>query len=429
MPGRILVDLRPLRESREFRLLFVGQVVSTFGAILTVVAIPYQLFHQTHSTFQVGAISLVQLGPLIAGSLVGGSVADAVDRRRLLVWATVALLVCSGLLAVNAVAARPSLLVLYLVSALGAGLTGFASTARNAVVPVLVRTAALAGGFALIQIIFQVGNVAGPALAGPIIGVLGLPWAYGIDAVTYLAALVSLFLMRPIPPEPGHRPVRGSFREGRSYLRGRPVIQGIYLIDINAMVFGMPRAVFPALSTRFATGLSSATVLGFLYAALGVGGLLGALTTGWVGAVRRQGWAITLAVVAWGAAITLFGFSTVLWLSLTLLVLASWADVISAVLRNTMLQTSIPPRFRGRMTAIQMAVVQGGPRLGDMETGVATALVGLEPAVVSGGLLCILGAGVLSALLPAFRRQRVGDPVHDPDGPVHDPDGPAEGAG
>ena len=188
------------------------------------------------------------------------------------------------------------------------------------------------------------------------------------------------------------------------FLRSRQALQGVYIIDINAMVFGMPRALFPAMAGSVFGG--GTITLGFLYAAPGVGALIGAVTTGWVAHLKRQGWAVILAVVVWGAAIAVFGLVDTLWVALVMLAIAGWADVISAVLRNTILQTSIPDRFRSRMSSIQMAVVQGGPRLGDMESGAVATATSIEFSVVSGGLACIVGAVVIGLLMPHFREHR-----------------------
>jgi predicted MFS family arabinose efflux permease len=215
--------------------------------------------------------------------------------------------------------------------------------------------------------------------------------------------------MAPIPPAhdgPALSPWQ-STREGLRYLRTRQALQGVYLIDINAMVFGMPRALFPAMTESVFHG--GTITLGFLYAAPGVGALVGAVTTGWIERVRRQGWAVIIAVTVWGAAIAAFGLVDTLWIALGLLAVAGWADVISAVLRNVMLQTSIPERFRSRMSSIQMAVVQGGPRLGDMESGLVATYTSIEFAVVSGGLACIAGAALIGALMPGFRHHVAGE--------------------
>jgi MFS family permease len=408
MPGRILVDTTPLRESRDFRLLFTGQLISVIGTQLTVVAIPYQVYSMTHSTLQVGAISLAQLFPFLAGALSAGPIGDSVDKRRIMVWTSLAMVVTSGALAVNAAVTHPSLVVLYVVSALAAGLFGFSSTARSAAVPGMVERRHLAAAAALTQIVFQVGVIVGPALSGLLLGI-GLPLVFGLDAASFVVSAITSAMLRPIPP--AHDAARlspwQSTREGLRYLRSRQALQGVYLIDINAMVFGMPRALFPAMAGAVFGG--GTITLGFLYAAPGVGAVIGAVTTGWVANLRRQGWAVILAVCAWGVAIALFGLTDTLWVALFLLAVAGWADVISAVLRNTMLQSSIPERFRSRMSSIQMAVVQGGPRLGDMESGAVATLTSIEFSIVSGGLACIVGAAVIGALLPVFRRHVAGE--------------------
>jgi predicted MFS family arabinose efflux permease len=408
MPGRILVDTTPLRESREFRLLFTGQLISIIGTQLTVVAIPYQVYSMTHSSLQVGAISLAQLVPFLAGALSAGPIGDTVDKRRIMIWTAAAMILTSTAMAVNAAAAHPSLVVLYVVSALAAGLMGFSNTARMASVPGMVERRHLSAAAAMMQIVFQLGVIVGPALSGLLLGI-GLPLVYALDAGSFVVATVTSALLRPIPPaaDAGGLSPWQSTREGLRYLRTRQALQGVYLIDVNAMVFGMPRALFPAMAGAVFGG--GTVTLGFLYAAPGVGALIGAVTTGWVAHLRRQGWAVIVAVSVWGAAIALFGLVDTLWVGLVLLAVAGWADVISAVLRNTILQSSVPERFRSRMSSIQMAVVQGGPRVGDMESGAVATLTSVEFSVVSGGLACIAGAAVIGALLPVFRHHVAGE--------------------
>jgi MFS family permease len=284
---------------------------------------------------------------------------------------------------------------------------GFSNTARMASVPGLVERRHLSAAAAMMQITFQVGVIVGPALSGVLLGI-GLPLVFALDAGTFVVAFVATSLMVPIPPgeHSGLSPWQ-STKEGLRYLRSRQALQGVYIIDINAMVFGMPRALFPAMAGAVFGG--GTITLGFLYAAPGLGALIGAVATGWVTHLKRQGLAVVLAVVAWGAAITVFGLVHILWVALVMLAIAGWADVISAVLRNTILQTTIPERFRSRMSSIQMAVVQGGPRLGDMESGAVATATSIEFSVVSGGLACIAGALVIGALLPVFRQHTAGD--------------------
>jgi MFS family permease len=408
MPGKILVDITPLRVSRDFRLLFTGQLISMLGTQLTVVAIPYQVYRLTHSSLQVGAISLAQLFPFIAGALLAGPLGDSMDRRRIMFVTAGALMLTSAGLALNASAHDPSLVALYLVSSLAAALNGFSNTARMASVRGMVERSQISAAAAMMQVTFQVGTVVGPALSGLLLG-LGLPLVYGIDAGTFVVAALATFLMAPIPP--AERTALNpweSAKEGIRFLRSRQALQGVYIIDVNAMVFGMPRALFPAMAGSVFGG--GTITLGFLYAAPGVGALIGAVATGWVARLERQGRAVIVAVIAWGAAIAVFGLVHTLWVALVMLAIAGWADVISAVLRNTILQTSIPDRFLSRMSSIQMAVVQGGPRLGDMESGGVATATSLEVSVVSGGLACIAGAVLIGLLLPQFRHHVAAGP-------------------
>jgi predicted MFS family arabinose efflux permease len=259
---------------------------------------------------------------------------------------------------------------------------------------------------AMFQVLFQLGTVLGPAVAGLLLAGAGIRFVYWMDVASFGVAAVAIFLIAPQPsPEDGpvHPPGLRSIVEGLSFVRGRQAIQGAYLIDINAMVFGMPRALFPALAATVFGG--GASTVGFLYAAPGAGALLGALTTGWVSRVRRQGLAVIVAVIAWGVAIT--GFGLVHWLpaALVLLAVAGCADVISAVFRSTIIQLAVPDALRGRLMGLQIAVVTGGPRIGDLESGAVATAFGDTTSVVSGGVACIVGALLLARAMPGFRRQ------------------------
>ncbi len=403
------MDLGPLRDSRDFRLLFSGQLVSTLGTQLTAVAVPYQVFRMTGSSLDVGLVSLAQLVPLIVCSMAGGVLADTHDRRRVLMATEVLMAVASVGLALNGGLSRPALWPLFVLTAVQGGLAGFDRPTFNAAIPRLVRTSELAAAYSLWQVQFQLGIVVGPSVAGLVLAGSGVATVYWLDVASFVVSFVSVTLQRPQPPSDpqGRPPAWRSLREGFAYLRGRQNLQGVYLLDIDAMVFGMPRALFPALGLDFFHG--GAEVVGFLYAAPGVGALIGALTTGWVQSVRRQGRAVIIAVIVWGAAIAAFGLIDVLWIGLVLLALAGWADVVSAVFRNTILQTAVPDHLRGRLSAIQIAVVQGGPRLGDLEAGAVADGLGNAFSVVSGGVACVIGALLLAAALPGFRHQETAD--------------------
>jgi len=406
----LLIDVTPLRRSRDFRALMLGQAVLVLGNQLTAVDVPYQVYELTRSSLDVGLVSLIQLVPLVAGSLIGGSVVDAVDRRRMLLVIELLMAASSAGLAVNADLAS-SLWPLFLLPAVTAGLSGFDSAARSAMVPNMVGRPEVSTANAMFQALYQLGGVAGPAAAGLLLAGAGIRFVYWLDVASFAASLLSVFLISAQPPaRDGHRPGLRSIIEGFRFVRGRQAIQGAYLIDINAMVFGMPRALFPALATTVFGG--GASTVGFLYAAPGAGALVGALTTGWVRRIRRQGLAVIIAVIVWGLAIT--GFGLVSWLpaALLLLAVAGWADVISAVFRNTIIQLAAPDALRGRLSGLQMAVVAGGPRVGDFEAGTVATAFGDTTSVVSGGLACIAGALILARLLPGFRRQRAAEGEH-----------------
>ena len=403
----ILLDLTPLRRSRDYRALISGLGVSVLGNQLTAVAVPYQVYAITYSSLYVGLVSLAQLFPLILGSLFGGSVADAVDRRRMLLVVEVLGAASSAGLALNS-DFGPTLWPLFLFPAVTAALSGMDSAARNAMIPGMVGLRSVPAANAMFQALFQTGAIVGPALAGLLLAGAGVRLVYWLDVATFGAAAIAVLFISPQPPPSSptgpSRPGWRSTAEGLKFVRRSQTVLGAYLIDLNAMVFGMPRALFPEMAATVFGG--GATTVGLLYAAPGVGALLGALTSGWVGWVRRQGRAVIFAVIVWGLAITGFGLVRWLPLALALLAVAGWADVVSAVFRNTIIQFSGPDSMRGRLMGVQMAVVAGGPRLGDLESGAVASAFGTTFSVVSGGLACVIGAVAVARSLPGFRYQR-----------------------
>ena len=401
--ARFFIDATPLRRHRHFRRLWAGQVVSGMGSQLTIVAVAYQAFRLTHSTLIVGLVGVSQLIPLLAGSLWGGTLADAMDRRRVLVGTQVAMAAAVGGLALNAAAAHPAVWPLFVCTGASAAFQGVDWPARRAALPMLVGQRDLIGAIALQTSIQQLAFVAGPALAGILIGTIGLSAVFAVDMGTFGVALVAALLLPGLVPSGGGTPLGlRSMAEGFRHLRGQRLLAASYLIDINAMVFGMPRAVFPALGIDVYGG--GATVVGLLYAAPGAGALVGSLFTGWCGRVRRQGRAIAACVAVWGTTIALFGLVGVLWLALALLAAAGAADVVSAVLRQAVQQRAVPDHLQGRLSGTFFAVVAGGPRLGDAETGMAAAIGGPQFAVWSGGLACVVGVGVMLWRFPELWR-------------------------
>jgi predicted MFS family arabinose efflux permease len=405
--ARLLVDISPLRKYRHFRRLWAGQVLSGIGSQLTLVAVSFQAYSLTHSTLVVGLISLTQLLPLLAGALWGGALADAMDRRKVLMLTQVAMAAAVGGLVVNASMSHPAVWPLFVCTALGAGFQGIDWPARRAALPMLVDESDVTAAIALQTMIAQLAFVAGPALAGVLIALIGLSAVYAIDVATFAVALLAAFLLSPLVPAGGGTPMSvRSMADGFRYLRSQKLLSGTYWIDLNAMIFGMPRAVFPALGVGLFKG--GAGVVGLLYAAPGAGAFAGSFFTGWCSRVRHQGRAIAACVVIWGVTIALFGIIPVLWIGLSLLALAGAADVISAVFRQSVQQRTVPEHFQGRLSGTFFAVVSGGPRLGDAETGVAAAIGGPQFAVVSGGLACVAGVGLLLWRVPELWRDRGG---------------------
>jgi MFS family permease len=397
---RVAIDLTPLRASRDFRRLWTGLFVSEFGFQFTLVATYVQVTRLTGSPAAVGLIGLVGFTGLVVGSLVGASFLDAVDRRKILIGSQFGYIAAAALLLAGAIHGDPPVGLVYAAVAMIAAVSAVDGPTRSALTPRLVGRDLVPSALALGQVIWQGTGLIGPAVAGVVIANVGLPWAYGIDLVTYTATLAAALLIRPVPPERGEGAATGwaAVREGYRYLRGRRVLQSTFVIDVIAMVFGMPRALFAILAAvQFHAG---ATVTGLLFAAPAVGALIGALTTGWVGGVRHQGRAVVWAVVAWGAGIAAFGLVDELWLALVFLAIAGAADVISAVFRSTILQLSVPDALRGRISGIHILVVTGGPRLGDLEAGLVAAAFTPAISVVSGGLLCVAGAALLAWRVP-----------------------------
>ena len=372
------------------------------------VAVPWQVYELTGSTVAVGFIGLAEVGPLIALSIFGGALADRIDRRTLIARAQIGLIVSTAGLAGLSLMERPPLAAIYVLVAIASSFHALDGPPRTAMIRSLVAPDKIPAAMALRQVTYQVTQIAGPAIGGLLIAALGgVFWIYILDCVTFLASIAAL---RWVPASAGA--VAGQSRgleavkEGLRFTFRTPVILSIFIIDLVAMIFGMPRAVFPELSARvFDLG---PTGLGLLYAAPSIGALIGALSSGWVESVKHQGRAVILSVVAWGGAIALAGLS--LWslpLTLLFLAVAGAADVISAVFRGTILQQATPPHVLGRASAVNLMIVTGGPRLGDVEAGLVAGATSAEASVLIGGAACLVGTAAVAARSPSLRRYTV----------------------
>jgi MFS family permease len=407
---RIAADVTPLRENPDYRRWWLGYMVSNVGSQLTIVAAQLQVFAISHSSFAVGITGLVTVVPLIVFGLFGGAIADAVDRRKLTLITSTLALTMSTLLVVQAAAGLGRLWVVYLLLGCQAGVFSVDSSARGAMLPRLVRRELLPAANSLGQVSQNAALTLGPLLAGLIVSVSSFFVAYLVDAVSFAAVLYALLRLPPVPPEGGgQRAGLRSVVEGLRFLGPRKNLLMTFLVDIDAMVFGMPRVLFPALAISAFHGGSG--IAGLLYAAPPIGALIGATTSGWTGHIRRQGRAVLLSIAVWGASIAAFGVTHVLWLALLLLALAGAADMVSAIFRSTILQVATPDSLRGRLQGVFIVVVAGGPRIGDVEAGTVASFAGVEASVISGGLLCLVGLAALAGAFRGFGRYDARDPV------------------
>jgi MFS family permease len=407
---RVALDVSPLRLSPGFRRLLIGDAVSVIGTQVTAVAVPIQVYVQTHSGAAVGFVGLAGLLPLIVFGLYGGAIADAVDRRQLVILTTLGQAALSTVLLAQALAGLHSTALLYGVVAVQAGLFSMDSPARSAFTPRLLPVHLLPAANALKQVEFNIGVTVGPLLAGLIVAGPGYATAYGLDAVSFAASMWAVLKLPPMPPAGGGRKAgTASVLEGLAFLRTRPVLLMTFVVDLIAMIFAMPRALFPSIAHDVYGG--GPQTAGAMYSALAAGALLGALFGGWLGRVHKQGVAVLVAIVAWGLAIAAFGLSNRLWFGLLMLALAGGADMISAVFRNAILQTAAPDEMRGRLGGVFIVVVAGGPRLGDGRAGLGSELVGIRGAVVSGGLAVVALTAICAAVVPRFRRYDVREPT------------------
>lgn len=404
----IVVDVSPLRGNRDFQMLFLSRATSSAVRQVVIVAVPLQIFAATGSSLAVGLIGAAQLIPLLLVALLGGALADAVDRRKLLVVGQILIgLTCAGL-AWYASSGSLALWPIYALVVANAVIFAIEQPTRTAVLPTVVSSTDLPSALALNQVLAQLSKAAVPAVTGFLVAYAGATAAYVVAALLAVVGVVAVVRIRALPrPGGGARVGLSSVLEGLRYIGHQPLIKGALLIDLNAMVFGMPSALFPEIGTDVLGG--NATTVGLLYAAPGFGALLAALTSGWLRDVVRQGRAIVISVVIWGVCIAAFGFAATTWIALVLLTLAGAADVVSAVFRNTVIQTRVSDALRGRVSSVHIATVSGGPRLGDLEAGLVASLTSIRFSVVSGGLACAAGTMLIARWIPQLARyQRSG---------------------
>lgn len=401
--NRLLADIRPLQESPEFRRLWLGQTLSALGNQMTGVAVAVQIYALTQSSLAVGMIGLAIAVPLVTLGLLGGAFADAVDRRKLVLVTGSLLAAVSLAFAAQAVLDLRQVWLLYVLLVLQSCLVAVDAPTRRTFIPRLLPPALIPAAVALSQLAFHVGLLVGPLLGGMVIAGAGLEAAYAVDALTFGVALTAVLRLRAMPVEGGGTaPGMRAVIEGLRFLRSQPVLATVLVADINATLFGMPGALFPALAaTQFGGG---AETVGLLTAAVGTGGLVAGAFSGPLSHVRRQGLALLLAVATWGAATACFALTDRLWLAVALLAVAGAADMVNGVFRSTMLQVNTPDALRGRINGVGFVVGVGVPRLGDVRAGVVAELTSPLLSAASGGVACLAGVALLAWAVPALAR-------------------------
>lgn len=397
----MFLDLTPLRISRDYRLLFFGQLISFFGTMMTFIVVPVQMYQLTESSLMVGLIGVAEFIPMFFLAFIGGALADSVDRRKMLRLTEIGQLITTLILLGNALLPDPQIWVLFVAVGLHAGLAGLQRPSFEALIPKIVPLEHMSAVAALNSIRFEFGFILSPILGGLLIAKYGASLAYLIDSITFIASLIAVWMIRAVPPpSDADQPNFESIKNGFKYAWGRQDLLGTYLIDINAMFFGMPKALFPAI----AFSLGVAAYVGWFYSAIAIGALIATLTSGWTKYVYRHGLMVTLAAGGWGVAIIFFGFSSNLYLALFFLGVAGFFDMYSGVFRQTIWNQSIPEKFRGRLAGLEMISFLTGPMLGDAETGLVAFFTDVKTAIISGGVLTVIGTIILAILLPKFIR-------------------------
>jgi MFS family permease len=407
--SRFALDLTPLRRYPAFRRLWFGQGVSFIGTEIAEVALAFQMYQLTGSKLAVGLISLTHLVPLLTLTVIGGAIADVVDRRRLMLIQQLGMVAGSLGLALNATLSDPHVWALYASQLIISSSFSIGAGAQRSMTPQLVDETNFLSASALNSVTSQLGAVAGPGVAGVLLKFVELKWIYLGDTLSYIAALIAVFrLPRLVAREDAERASWETIKAGFAYVRHQPVILGFFLVDTVAMIFGMPSALFaPVASDRF----NDPALVGYLYMAPAAGALLVSLLSGPLRHIRRQGVGVILAASLWGIAIFAFAFAHEFWIALLLLGIAGFGDQISAILRSVMLYRITPTEMLGRVSGIEFMQVAAAPSIGNLEAGALANATNLTVAIASGGILCVLGCGALALVFPALSRYDASKPV------------------
>ncbi|MFI8101002.1 MFS transporter [Streptomyces sp. NPDC086023] len=423
----IVPDLSPWRSSRDFRLLFYQGTVTFFGSFMAMIALPLQIKHLTGSPLAVGAMGAVELVPLVVCGLYGGALADAVDRRRLILLTEAGLGLLAVVLLVNALLPDPLLWPLYVVAAGVSALAGLQRPALDSLMARIVPHDQMTAAAALNAVRYQIGAIAGPALAGLVVAYAGYAPAYAVTVAGFVLSVLLCARLAPAPPaRDAERPSLRGIAEGARYAWSRPVLLGTYAVDLAAMFFAFPNTIFPFLADE----LDATWALGLMYAAGAVGSLLLGLTSGWTSRIRRHGLLVVCGAAGWGLAVAAAGRASSIWLVLVCLAVAGAGDMLSGLGRATIWNQTIPDELRGRLAGIEVLSYSVGPQLGQVRAGTMAGWTGTRAAFWTGGLACVASVAALAALLPklitydartdadAVRRRAAKEPVAAPSGPA-----------
>jgi len=399
----MLIDIAPLKKYRDFRLLFIGQLISYLGTMVSYMAVPYQVYELTKSNAMVGALGLVQFAPMVIFGLLGGTYADRMNRRKLILVCEFIMALGVALLLLNSLRAQPSVLAIFIIIAITQAVTGFHRPAMEALTQKMVEPRDYAAVGALSSFRASAGAIGGPILGGVLIATFGLKGAYLFDLVSFVGALTCVALMTRVPnPEPSEKSPLADAAAGIKFALSKPELIGTYVIDIVAMIFAFPVALFPAMAERW----GGAHAAGILFSGIAIGSLIATLFSGWSARVQHHGRVVVIAAACWGLFIVGVGFAPTLWLAVTFLILAGAADMVSGLFRGIIWNHSVPNAMRGRLSGIEMISYMTGPLLGNARAGWVAAHSGVSISLWSGGAICVIGVIATSLLLPKFWRYR-----------------------
>jgi MFS family permease len=395
----MLIDITPLKKYRDFRLLFIGQLISQLGTMVSYMAVPYQVYELTKSNALVGALGIVQFVPMVIFGLLGGTYADRINRRKLILVCESVLAICVGLLLLNSHRAQPSVLAIFVLVAIMQSVVGFHRPAMEALTQKMVEPTDYTAIGALGSFRYSVSAIGGPLLGGVLIAAFGLSGAYFIDSLSFIWALICVALMSRVPnPEASEKSPLADAKAGIKFALSKPELIGTYAIDIVAMIFAFPVALFPAMADRW----GGAHAAGILFSAMAIGSLIATIFSGWSSRVQHHGRVVVIAAALWGVFIIGAGFANTLWLAVIFLILAGGVDMISALFRGVIWNHSVPNVMRGRLSGIEMISYMTGPLLGNARAGWVAAHSSVSLSLWSGGLICMLGVIITSLLLPKF---------------------------